>query len=287
MTEAVDGAVTRSPGIKLLFAALIGAALVIPLMLVYALVYDRQDQSQTAQTAINAGWGGPQVIAGPVVVVPFRTTQTQNEEIDGKTMSRTVEVEKLLYISPTANRVATTIVRPRSGASRSIARCCTRPRSRARRRFALPADLPRFGVTARGAAVGPRRTAHGRVRRARADQGRHADCRRPAARGAAGQGPGARPAGRASSPSCRGTGEGDAGGRLRLRPARQPLAQPGAARRADPLGGVLGLGQPQLQRRLPAREAARSRQRASRPATRSTSSRWARRRSRPRIQGRR
>ena len=45
----------RSPGMKLLFVALIGAVLSIPLLLIYALVYDRQDQSQTAQTAINAG----------------------------------------------------------------------------------------------------------------------------------------------------------------------------------------------------------------------------------------
>jgi inner membrane protein len=67
----------RSPGFKLLMAALIGLVLVIPLVLVYALVYDRQSQSETAQTAINAGWGGPQVVAGPIVVVPFKTTQTR------------------------------------------------------------------------------------------------------------------------------------------------------------------------------------------------------------------
>src|SRR5690349_2674719 len=93
MTEPVRK--ERSPGIKLLFASLIGLALVIPLMMVYALVWDRQSQSETAQTAINAGWGGPQVLAGPVIVVPFRTTETQNETgSDGKTTTRTVEVEK-------------------------------------------------------------------------------------------------------------------------------------------------------------------------------------------------
>ena len=40
-----------------------------PLVAVYALVYDRQSQSDTAQAAINAGWGGPQIVAGPVVAV--------------------------------------------------------------------------------------------------------------------------------------------------------------------------------------------------------------------------
>ena len=102
----------RSPGMKLLFVAIVAAVLTIPLMLVYALVYDRQDQSQTAQASIAAGWGGAQVIAGPVIVVPFRTTQTQNEEVGGKTVTRTVEVEKLLYISPVENR-ATTAIAPR------------------------------------------------------------------------------------------------------------------------------------------------------------------------------
>jgi inner membrane protein len=76
-----------SPGVRLLFVALVGLVLIVPLLMVYALVYDRQDQARTAQNEINAGWGGPQVVAGPVVVVPFRTTQTQNEEVGGKVTS--------------------------------------------------------------------------------------------------------------------------------------------------------------------------------------------------------
>lgn len=136
----------RAPGIKLLFVALIGAVLTIPLLLIYALVYDRQDQSQTAQTAINAGWGGPQVIAGPMIVVPFRTTQTQNEEIGGKAVTRTVEVEKLLYISPVENRAATTIdpQERRKSIYRSV---LYEAKITGKASFALPPDLDRFGVT--------------------------------------------------------------------------------------------------------------------------------------------
>ncbi|HVR91071.1 MAG TPA: cell envelope integrity protein CreD [Novosphingobium sp.] len=136
----------RSPGIKLLFVALVGAVLMVPLLLVYALVYDRQDQAQTAQSAINAGWGGPQVIAGPIVVVPFRTTQTQNEEVNGKTTTRVVEVEKLLYISPVENRVTTTVdpQERRKSIYRSVLYTAKVGGSA---KFALPADLERFGVT--------------------------------------------------------------------------------------------------------------------------------------------
>jgi inner membrane protein len=136
----------RSPGIKLLLVCLIGLALVIPLTMVYALVWDRQSQSQTAQTAINAGWGGPQVLAGPLIAVPFRTTETQNETAaDGKTITRTVEVEKLLYISPNGNMVMTS-VRPgerRKSIYRSV---LYEAQVRGHAAFALPPDLPRFGV---------------------------------------------------------------------------------------------------------------------------------------------
>jgi len=143
---SVEARKERSPGMKLLLASLVGFVLMVPLMLVYALVWDRQSQSQTAQDAINAGWGGPQVIAGPVIVVPFRTTQTQNEEVGGKTVSRTVEVEKLLYISPSANSVATNIkpLERRKSIYRSV---LYEAQLSGKATFALPADLPRFGVT--------------------------------------------------------------------------------------------------------------------------------------------
>lgn len=136
----------RSPGMKLLLASLVALVLMIPLMLVYALVWDRQSQSQTAQDAINAGWGGPQVVAGPVIVVPFRTTQVQNEQIDGKAVSRTVEVERLLYISPVDNQVKST-VRPEERTKSIYRSVLYEAQVTGSAQFALPADLPRFGVT--------------------------------------------------------------------------------------------------------------------------------------------
>ena len=144
MTEEVRK--ERSPGMKLLMAALIGFVLMVPLMLVYALVWDRQSQSQTAQGAINSGWGGDQVIAGPVIVVPFRTTQTQNEQLDGKTVTRVVEVEKFLYISPVENKV-TTVVKPEERRKSIYRSVLYEAQVAGAAKFELPADLPRFGVT--------------------------------------------------------------------------------------------------------------------------------------------
>lgn len=149
MTEQVRAekvAGERSPGMKLLLASLVAFVLTIPLMLIYALVWDRQSQSETAQTSINSGWGGPQVIAGPVIVVPFRTTQTQNEEVGGKTVTKTVEVEKLLYISPTSNHVKTK-VKPQERRKSIYRSVLYEAQVDGQATFALPADLPRFGVT--------------------------------------------------------------------------------------------------------------------------------------------
>lgn len=136
----------RSPGIKLLFAVLIGAALIIPLVFVYALVNDRQGQSRIAQDSITAGWGSPQIVAGPVVVVPFKTTQVQNEEVAGKTVSRTVEVERLLYISPISNTV-TTALKPQERRKSIYRSVLFEANVAGKANFALPPDLPRFGVT--------------------------------------------------------------------------------------------------------------------------------------------
>lgn len=143
---AFEAVKERSPGIRLLFVMLVGMVLTLPLLLVYALVYDRQDQARTAQTSINAGWGGPQVIAGPVIVVPFRTTQTQTDEVNGQRVSRVVEVEKYLYISPVTN-AAQTSVDPQERRKSIYSSVLFEAKTTGKATFALPDDLPRFGVT--------------------------------------------------------------------------------------------------------------------------------------------
>ena len=73
----------RSPGIRLLLVILVGFVLLVPLIMVYALVSDRQHQSRVAQDAITMGSGGPQVISGPIMVVPFVKNETTTEEVNG------------------------------------------------------------------------------------------------------------------------------------------------------------------------------------------------------------
>lgn len=135
-----------SPAIRLLLACFVGLVLLIPLMMVKGLVSDRQQQAQTAQEAITAGWGGSQVLAGPVLVVPFRTTQVENVTDNGKPVTRVSEVEKLVYISPVDNQVRTTIAP--EARSKSIYRTVVFTAQVAgHATFKLPEDLAHFSVT--------------------------------------------------------------------------------------------------------------------------------------------
>ena len=91
----------RSPGVKLLLVSLVALALALPLLLVYALVNDRETQSFTAQQAITAGWGGNQVVSGPVIAIPYKRQQVQ--------VTRSVEVRDELSLSPASQSVETTL----------------------------------------------------------------------------------------------------------------------------------------------------------------------------------
>jgi len=99
----------RSPGVKLFFAALIGAVLLIPLIMVYALVSDRKSQSATAQHSITASWGGEQIISGPVLVIPYNDESVETEVVDGKSRTRTVKVRRELFVSPSKQMISTAL----------------------------------------------------------------------------------------------------------------------------------------------------------------------------------
>ncbi len=138
----------RSPGLKLLFAAIIGMALTIPLLAVYALVYDRQDQARIAQDSITEGWAGAQVLAGPVLVVPYNQERVTNEEVNNRTVTRTITVRELLYISPEKQDITTAInpeVKSRGSIHKSVIYDVVLSGTAA---FAMPSDLDRFGVEA-------------------------------------------------------------------------------------------------------------------------------------------
>lgn len=135
----------RSPGLKLFFAALIGAILLIPLLMVYALVSDRQAQSRIAQNSITAGWGGEQIIAGPVLVIPYMDEAVETEVVNNQTRTRTVTVRREMFVSPTHQKIDTAIAP--SVKSYSIYRSVIYDAdAKGTARFDLPDDMGRTGI---------------------------------------------------------------------------------------------------------------------------------------------
>jgi inner membrane protein len=141
-----DYVTERPPGRKLLFAILIGALLAIPLFAVYLLVYDRQSQSETARSSIVAGWGGPQTIAGPVLVIPYTEQVSETVTEGGKQVTRTNSVWRELTIAPVAADIRSELKPERR--RRSIYDAVVyEARNTGTARFTMPADLQRFGVS--------------------------------------------------------------------------------------------------------------------------------------------
>lgn len=137
---------TRTPGQKLLFAILIAAFLAIPLFTVYLLVYDRQSQSETARNSIAEGWGGPQTLAGPLLVIPYQEQVTEVVQEGGRQVSRTNTVWRELTLAPERADIRSNL-RPERR-RRSIYEAVVYESTAAgQARFALPPDLQRFGVT--------------------------------------------------------------------------------------------------------------------------------------------
>ncbi|MEO8176394.1 MAG: cell envelope integrity protein CreD [Sphingomicrobium sp.] len=172
----IDG--ERTPGSKLLMAILIAVALVIPLFSVWLIVSDRLDQSQQAAASITEGWGGPQVMSGPLLVIPYRTTTTETVIENGKSVTRSRDVVQEMSLSPDTVDFATAI--QSKPLKRSIYEAVVYDATvTGKARFALPPDLARHSVNTadlmldraelrfglsdpRGLGASPRVTANGR-----------------------------------------------------------------------------------------------------------------------------
>jgi inner membrane protein len=135
----------RTPGFKLFLTIVVGLVLTIPLFSIWLLVYDRQTQQEEATSSITAGWGGPQVMAGPVLVIPYRANATETVVQNGQSVTRTNQVTKELTISPEVVELSTDLrpdVRKRSIYEAVVYDAAVSGKAR----FALPPDLARSGV---------------------------------------------------------------------------------------------------------------------------------------------
>src|SRR5215210_3632487 len=136
----------RTPAFKLLIAILVAAALAIPIFMVWAQVYDRRSQSDQATQSITAGWGGPQAMTGPVLVIPYRATATETVVERGQSVTRSREVMRELTLTPETVELSTD-VRPEVRKRSIYEAVVYDAKVTGRARFAFPPDLARTGVT--------------------------------------------------------------------------------------------------------------------------------------------
>jgi inner membrane protein len=135
----------RTPGFKLFLTIVVGLALTIPLFSVWLLVYDRQSRSEQATRSITEGWGGPQAMAGPVLVIPYRANATETVVQNGQSVTRTNQVARELTLAPEVSVLSTKVnpeVRKRSIYEAVVYGALVKGDAR----FAFPPDLARTGV---------------------------------------------------------------------------------------------------------------------------------------------
>ena len=135
----------RSPGFKLGLAIAIGVLLAIPIFSVWFLVYDRQSQANEARTSIAAGWGGPQALAGPMLVIPYRATASETVVENGQSVTRSRDVLRELTLAPEAATIDTAI-RPELRKRAIYEAVVYQSQVSGSARFALPPDIARGGI---------------------------------------------------------------------------------------------------------------------------------------------
>jgi len=135
----------RTPSFKLFLTILVGLALSIPLFSVWLLVYDRQSQSEQATASITEGWGGPQAISGPMLVIPYRATAAETVIEGGQSVTRSRQVVRELTLSPEISHLETAVAPERRTRSICEAVVCEATLA-GKARFAFPPDLARHGV---------------------------------------------------------------------------------------------------------------------------------------------
>jgi inner membrane protein len=135
----------RSPGVKLLLVGLVAVLLALPLLMVYALISDREGQSRQAQASITAGWGGQQIVSGPVLVIPYLRDETVTEGTGKDAVTRTRQVRAELFLSP-ATQTVRTAIEPETRSYSIYRSVIFRAALSGNARFQLPAELAVDGV---------------------------------------------------------------------------------------------------------------------------------------------
>ena len=90
----------RSPGFKLLVIIVLTVIMVVPLFFIELALADRQERAGDAVRDVAQGWGGPQIVGGPALLVPYDVTTV--EVVAGETVQSTQRLTAILLPSQLA-----------------------------------------------------------------------------------------------------------------------------------------------------------------------------------------
>lgn len=102
--ESIAEAIRRflaSPGFKFFLICGLILILAIPLLLVWALIEEREHRAESIQQDVAREWGGSQMVNGPVLIVPYtivRVTTKGDERIEETLERRAVFLPKTLNV---------------------------------------------------------------------------------------------------------------------------------------------------------------------------------------------
>jgi inner membrane protein len=94
---SANGGRYNSPGLKVLAVVLLTIAMAVPLFAIDLALDGREEKAAEAAADVASGWGAAQIVAGPVLFIPYQV-QTQSV-IDGKTVTSVDHEEAVLLPS--------------------------------------------------------------------------------------------------------------------------------------------------------------------------------------------
>lgn len=91
----------RSAGMRFFIVGVLVLLMTIPMFFVGAVVNDRSYLAREAAREVGREWGGPQILSGPVLIVPVQGPVTRTEEVerkgpDGKIVTEVVEITEVV-----------------------------------------------------------------------------------------------------------------------------------------------------------------------------------------------
>ena len=103
--DGLLGRVLRSPAARLLGLGVLALALQVAVLFIGELVRERQGTRDAAVAEIAAAWGGAQRLAGPFLLVPYRTPAERDGARQGEAAATFLPVELQVTVALTTERL--------------------------------------------------------------------------------------------------------------------------------------------------------------------------------------